>query len=189
MRIDPPPSPPLAIVTRPPATAAALPPDDPPAVRPWRHGLWHTPLSFVTLTLRPPNSEAVVRPTGTAPPSPVNRFTTSAVRVAMRSLNTSDAPVSGQPSTASSSLMPTGTPPNGLDTSASLAAASARSGSRNEKQLRSLRSMAASVACSSSTGERSPARNASTREQASSNQGVSVITRSCLNSVHVATGT
>ena len=176
MRIEPPPSPPDAIVTRPPATADALPLDDPPAVRPWRQGLWVTPLSLVTLTLRPPNSDAVVRPTGTAPPSPMNRPTAAPVYVAIRSLKTSDASVAGQPSTESSSLMPTGTPPNGLDTSAVAAAARARSGSRNEKQFRSLASMAASVACSSSSGERSPLRKASTSEQASSNHGVSGIT-------------
>ncbi len=51
---------------RPPPTRC--PPEDPPAVRPWRQGLWATPLSLVMLTLRPPNSEAVVSPTGTAPP-------------------------------------------------------------------------------------------------------------------------
>ena len=37
-----------------------LPPDEPPAVRPCCHGLWVTPLSLVTLTLSPPNSDAVV---------------------------------------------------------------------------------------------------------------------------------
>ena len=61
--------------TRPPATAAALPADDPPTVRPCRHGLCVTPLSFVTLTLSPPNSLAVVSPTGTAPPAPRSRST------------------------------------------------------------------------------------------------------------------
>ena len=68
MRIDPPPSPPVARLTSPPETAAADPPEDPPAVRPRRHGLWVTPLMRVTLTLSPPNSLAVVAPTGTAPP-------------------------------------------------------------------------------------------------------------------------
>ncbi len=53
MRMDPPPSPPVASGTSPPATAAALPADDPPVVRPCRHGLCVTPLSFVTLTFRP----------------------------------------------------------------------------------------------------------------------------------------
>jgi hypothetical protein len=60
MRIEPPPSPPVASGTSPPATAAAEPPEEPPAVRPCFHGLWVTPLSLVVLTLRPPNSLAVV---------------------------------------------------------------------------------------------------------------------------------
>src|SRR5580704_18911576 len=73
--IDPPPSPPVASVTRPPATAAAEPPDEPPAVRSCCHGLWVRPWSLVTLTLRPPNSLAVVWPTGTAPPWSTRRCT------------------------------------------------------------------------------------------------------------------
>jgi hypothetical protein len=71
--------------------------------------------------------------------------------------------------------MPVGTPPKGSDTSAAAAAARARSGSTWEKALRSLASMAASVASSSSFGDRSPARKASTSEQASPVQGVSVM--------------
>src|SRR4051794_29434589 len=73
MRIDPPPSPPDAIVTRPPATAADEPPDEPPAVRPCRHGLWHVPCRRLVDTLRPPNSEASVWPTGTMPPCSIIR--------------------------------------------------------------------------------------------------------------------
>src|SRR5712671_5555886 len=99
MRIEPPPSPPVAIGTSPPATAAALPADDPPVVRPWRHGLWVTPFSFVTLTFSPPNSLAVVSPTGIAPPVPTSRWTAVLVRVATRSRYTSDASVCGHPAT------------------------------------------------------------------------------------------
>ena len=69
MRIEPPPSPPVAIGTRPPATAAAEPADDPPVVRVLSHGLRVTPCSFVTLTLSPPNSDAVVWPKRLAPPA------------------------------------------------------------------------------------------------------------------------
>ena len=86
MRIEPPPSPPLARLTRPPATAAAEPLEDPPTVRPCRHGLWVTPLILVTLTFRPPNSLAVVCPTGTAPPRSISRWAWCEVRVAIRSL-------------------------------------------------------------------------------------------------------
>src|SRR5215213_2360281 len=67
--------------------------------------------------------------------------------------------------------MPIGTPPNGSDTSADAARSPARSGSREEKALRSLPSTAARTASSSSVGERSPARKASTSEQASPCQG------------------
>src|SRR3954471_14830978 len=73
MRIEPPPSPPVASDTRPPDTAAADPPDDPPTVRPRRQGLCVTPLIFVMLTFNPPNSLAVVLPTGTTPPAPSRR--------------------------------------------------------------------------------------------------------------------
>ena len=173
MRIEPPPSPPVARLTRPPATAAEDPADEPPTVRPWRQGLWVTPLILVTLTLRPPNSLAVVAPTGTTPPAASRRSTWCEVVVATRSRWTSEASVHGQPATGSSSLIPVGTPPKGRVTSASAAALRARSGSRWAKALRSEASMAASVASSSSTGERSPARNASTREQASPCQGAS----------------
>ena len=92
--------------------------------------------------------------------------------------------MSGQPSTWSSSLMPAGTPPKGLVRSARSAAARARSGSRKEKQFRSLDPMASSVACSSSLGERSPARNASTRELASPSHGVSDIRTCSHNAEH-----
>ncbi len=84
MRIDPPPSPPLAIGTRPPATAAADPPEEPPAVWPWRHGLWVTPFSLVTEMLSPPNSLAVVWPTKAAPPAARTRWSMVPVWVALR---------------------------------------------------------------------------------------------------------
>jgi hypothetical protein len=129
MRMDPPPSPPLAMGSRPPATAAADPPEDPPAVRPCCQGLWVVPLSLVVETLRPPNSDAVVWPTGLAPPRSKRRESMVLVYVALRSLNTSEASVWGQPSTTSSSLMPTGTPPNGSEVSADAARSRAASAS------------------------------------------------------------
>src|SRR3546814_13785846 len=89
---------------------------EPPTVRPCCHGLWVTPLILVTLTLRPPNSLAVVLPTGTTPPRSKSRSVWCDVRVATRSLKTSDASVHGQPDTGSSSLMAVGTPPKGSDT-------------------------------------------------------------------------
>ena len=67
MRIEPPPSPPVAMVTSPPATAVALPPEDPPALRAGSQAFRVTPLILLTLTLSPPNSLAVVEPTGTMP--------------------------------------------------------------------------------------------------------------------------
>jgi hypothetical protein len=97
MRMEPPPSPPDASVTRPPATAAALPPEEPPAVRPICHGLWVTPFSLLIDTFSPPNSEAVVSPIGTTPPSCSARSIEVSVYSATRSANTSDASVSGQP--------------------------------------------------------------------------------------------
>src|SRR6476646_7655811 len=88
-----------------------------------------------------------------------------------------DASVYGHPATGSNSLMPIGTPPNGLDTSAASARSLAWSGSRNVKQFSSDRSMAASVASSSSTGDRSPDRKASTSEHVSPSHGVSDMSR------------
>ena len=167
IRIEPPPSPPVAIVTRPPATAAALPPDDPPGVRPCIHGLCVAPLSTVRVTFVPPNSLAVHRPMALAPPIIVARSTISEVCVALRSANTTQASVSGQPLTESSSFTPSGTPPNGFDMSADLARARAPSASRNENALSVLAAIAANDASSSSTGEICLARNARTNEQAS----------------------
>ena len=71
--------------------------------------------------------------------------------------------------------MPIGTPPNGNDTSAELAAAIARSGSTDVNAFSSLPSIAAKVDSSSSTGDRSPERNASTSEHVSPSQGVSAM--------------
>src|SRR4249919_480404 len=133
------------------------------------------PFSFVIPMFRPPNSLAVVRPTGTAPPSSRRRSSISDDFGAIRSRNTSEASVDGHPASGSSSFTPTGTPPNGALTSASRAASNARSGSRNENALRSLASIAAKVASSSSTGDRSLARNVSTSEHASPSHGESDI--------------
>ena len=175
MRIDPPPSPPVASVTMPPATAAADPPDEPPGVRPCCHGLCVTPLSTVRVRLTPPNSLAVVSPNGTAPPVSRSRSMCVSVWLATRSRNGTDASVSGQPATWSSSFTASGTPPNGRVTSACSAAASAPSGSRNENAFSVESSIAASVARSSETGSWSPERNASTRLHASPDQGLSVM--------------
>ena len=123
----------------------------------------------------PPNSDAVVSPIGTAP-AVRRRATLVESWSAISSRNVSDASVAGQPATSSSSFTPMGTPPNGRLTSAPAAARRASSGSRYENALMSERSMAARVASSSSTGERSPVRNASTSETASPDQGVSVMT-------------
>ncbi len=54
-----------------------------------------------------------------------------------------DAWVSGHPCTESSSFTPIGTPPNGRDTSAAIAEASACSRSRKQNALSELASMAA----------------------------------------------
>ena len=118
----------------------------------------------------PPNSLAVVSPTGTAP-AVRNRITEVESRDATCSRSTTDASVFGQPSTSVSSLMPSGTPPNGCEMSAAAATARAASASTNENELSSERSIAASVASSSSSGERRRARNSSTSEHASPDHG------------------
>src|SRR5437660_1428383 len=166
MRIDPPPSPPVASGTRPPATAAAEPAEDPPVVLVRSQGLPVTPWRRVTLTFRPPNSLAVVWPVSTAPAAR-RRLMTVASWVDTRSEKTRLASLSGQPSTGSSSLTPTGSPPSGAETSAPATLARAASASKWQKALSRLAPMADRVASSSSKGERSPARNESIREQAS----------------------
>ena len=125
------------------------------------------------VTLTPPNSEAVVCPASTAPPRSRMRWTIVDVAVAIWSANGTEAWVYGQPATSSSSLTPIGTPPNGSETSATPAAIVARSRSTWLKAFSGLASIAANTASSSSTGERSPRRKASTSEQASPVHGVS----------------
>src|SRR6478672_7090912 len=174
MRMEPPPSPPVASVTSPPATAAAEPPEDPPGVCSRIHGFRVAPLSLVDVRLMPPNSDAVVRPIGIAPATR-SRATLVESWSAISSRSVSDASVAGHPATLSSSFTPIGTPPKGWVTSAFAAAFRAPSGSRNEKALTSDASIAASVASSSSTGERSPLRNASTSETVSPDQGASTM--------------
>ena len=81
----------------------------------------------------------------------------------------------GQPATGSSSLIAGG---HAAERQRQVGALGRRAGParrrRSEKQFRSEASMAASVASSSSTGERSPARNASTSEDASPVHGPSL---------------
>ena len=127
MRIEPPPSLAVANVRMLPATAAADPPDEPPGVRSSCQGFLVVPWRIVRVTLTPPNSDAVVCPASTAPPRSRMRCTIVEVEVAMRSANGTEAIVNGQPATVSSSLTPIGTPPNGIDTSATPAAIVARS--------------------------------------------------------------
>ena len=80
------------------------------------HGLWVTPLSLVKVTLRPPNSLAVVCPTLTTPAPPGGGDRGGVVGHA---IGEHQAPFGrGQPSTGSSSLTPMGTPPSGCETSA-----------------------------------------------------------------------
>src|SRR5262249_26558999 len=176
MRSDPPPSPPVPTVASPPETAAAPPPGRPAGVGAGAHGLRVTPLRFVRVRFTPPNSLDVVRPTSTAPASR-KRCTSSESWVATWSFSGTLACVYGQPATESSSLTPTGTPPNDVLTSARVAASRAASTSRCENALSSEASIATSVASSSSAGVRSPDRNASTSEHASPSHGVSVMRR------------
>ena len=158
MRIEPPPSPPVASGTSPPATAAALPADEPPVVRPWRHGLCVTPFSFVTLTFSPPNSLAVVSPTGTAPPRAEQAFDDGA-RLGRDAVREDERRLGLRPTRDRLELLDAdGHAAERWRDVGVPAASSARSGSRNEKQLRSLCAIAASVASSSSRGDRSPRR-------------------------------
>ncbi len=166
MRIEPPPSPPVAMGSRPPATAAPLPPDEPPGVRSGFHGLRVAPCNLVNVWLTPPNSDDVVCAASTAPAS-TRRWILVSVNDATSSAKGTEPCVSGQPSTRSSSLTPTGTPPKGSDTSTVRAASRAASGSEKHTALRAEASMAARLASSSSSGDRSPARKASTNETAS----------------------
>ena len=108
--------------------------------RPCRHGLCVTPLSFVTLTLRPPNSLAVVSPTRhRAAARRAGAATTVDVVVATRSRNTSDASVAGHPATGSSSLIADGHATERLRDVRDRAPRRTRAfGSRNENALRSL---------------------------------------------------
>ena len=80
------------------------------------------PCSVVRVTLTPPNSDAVVCPASTAPPTSRMRWTIVDVAVATWSASGTEAWVYGHPATSSSSLTPIGTPPNGSDTSATPAA-------------------------------------------------------------------
>ncbi len=170
MRMDPPPSPPEAMGTSPPATTAADPPEEPPGVRSRFHGLRVVPCSLVWVRLMPPNSLDVVWPTSTAP-APTRRRTWVELWCATRSAKTSEASVKGHPSTGSSSLMPTGSPPKGSDTSAAAAAAVAASASTWLKAFNAEPSMAARHEPSASDGDISPRRYASTSEQASPDHG------------------
>lgn len=170
--MEPPPSPPVAAVTIPPATAAALPPDEPPGVRSRAHGLRVAPCSFVVVWFTPPNSDAVASPAGTAPAAR-RRRTWVEVWSATSPAKATEACVYGHPSTASSSLTAIGTPPKGRETSAAAAAARAPSSSTKQTAFSSLAPTAARVASSSSVGERSPERKASTSEQASPDHGAS----------------
>src|SRR5256885_17117091 len=86
----PPIPPPVAIGQSRPKTAAADPHEEPPAVRDGFHGLPVTPCTRVTLTLRPPNSDAAVCPNKFAP-ADRNRVTIVESCCATRSANTSDA--------------------------------------------------------------------------------------------------
>ena len=112
------------------------PADEPPTVRPWRHGLCVTPLSFVTLTFSPPNSLAVVSPTGTAPPAPSSRSTI--VPVSRRDAVAEDERRFGRgpPGDRLELLDADGhAAERPRDVGVLGAPASARSASRNEKQL------------------------------------------------------
>jgi len=119
---------------------------------------------------------AVVWATSTAPAAR-RRAVVVASYSATRSLNTNDASVCGQPLTASSSFTPIGTPPNGSCTSAEAAASRAGSSSTKHTALSLESAMAANDPSSASVGEMMPARNASTREQASPIQGSDVMER------------
>ena len=90
---------------------------------------------------------------------------------AMRSLKTREASVCGQPLTGSSSLTPMGTPPKGRRTSAACADVRACSSSMKQTAFSDDAAMAANEPSRASVGDSSPARKASTREQASPNQG------------------
>ena len=121
----------------------------------------------------PPNSDAVVCPTSTAPAERSREVMVPSYS-AMRSLSTSDASVWGHPLTGSSSFTPMGTPPKAVCTSADAAADGAFSSSMKHTAFNDDFSIAASDPSSASVGESSPSRKASTSEQASPSQGCPV---------------
>src|SRR5581483_1478843 len=111
-RIDPPMSLPVARGTSPAARAAPAPPLDPPGVRSRSHGLRVAPWRIELVKKSSPISGEAVSPTGTAPAAR-RRVDIVDVAGATRSLKAVLADVAGQPSTHSSSLMPSGTPAKG----------------------------------------------------------------------------
>ena len=146
-------------------------------------------MQAVRVTLTPPNSDAVVCPASTAPPRSRIRWTIVDVAVAISSAKAPTPWVYGHPATSSSSLTPIGTPPNGMETSATPAAVAARSRSRWLKAFSGLASIAVNTASSSSTGERSPRRKASTSEQASPVHGRSPMRRNVVAAPRPTAGT
>ena len=77
IRIEPAPSPPWASGPMPSATAAAAPPLEPPAVSPWRQGLWVEPCTRLVVSPFHPSSGVAVLPS-TAAPASRSRATTGA---------------------------------------------------------------------------------------------------------------
>src|SRR5258708_17044508 len=121
---------PCASGVMPAATDDAAPPLEPPGVCVRDHGLYVRPRKSFTVSSRKLNAGVLVRPMMTAPAF-FQLATTGLSAVAMRSLNAATPLTVAQPSWSIFSLMVTGTPCNGpntsLDFTARATAASARS--------------------------------------------------------------
>ena len=174
MRIEPPPSPPDAIGTSPPATAAAEPPDEPPG------GAGRVPRVAGDAVQR---GDADVEAAELAMPwsGRRGRRPPARSRVTMRRVAIGDAVREHErrlgvgPALDRVELLHADrhAAEREVDVGRAPRVRVRASMSRCVNALSSLASMAAREASSSSTGERSPDRNASTSEQASPNHGVS----------------
>ena len=113
MRIEPPPSEPVATGTMPAPTAEPDPPLDPPAIWLALQGVQVGPQASVSVVPMIPNSEVVVRPTGTMPDARSRRTSSDWARTIQPSARRLPASVGRPTSPWKRSLSSVGTPRNG----------------------------------------------------------------------------
>ena len=110
MRIEPPPSEPVATGTMPAPTTAPAPPLEPPAMCSRLQGEHVRPSASVSVVPMTPNSDVVVRPSGTKPPSFRRRTSSEGVCETHPSASLLPAPVGRPGSPWNRSLSSVGTP-------------------------------------------------------------------------------